>query len=66
MKKFLLMLCFLTITFITKSNDCNFTMEDERLTIIIEQMNNQSSDEKSLTLSKHIYKDCVLILPKCH
>ena len=60
MKKFLLILCFLTITFITKSNDCNFTMEDERLTIIIKQMNNQSSDEKKLNIIKtYLQRLCI-------
>jgi len=60
MKKFLLMLCFLTITFVTKSNDCNFIMEDERLTIIIKQMDNQSSDEKKLNIIKtYLQRLCI-------
>ncbi|RPG59583.1 MAG: DUF4476 domain-containing protein [Flavobacteriales bacterium TMED191] len=53
MKKILLVFTALMLyPSISNANDCNFIMDQERMEIIINQMNKQSDDNKKLNIIK--------------
>ena len=61
MKKTLLYISIIMLLpCISLANDCNYVMEDDRMNIIIEQMNNKSDDKRKLIIIKtYLQRLCI-------